>query len=168
MQLHHPAVLVADRQMLLGQEIIDADLVGRDIGGRKLQVDLDALEYRVFQNDPLQFLGIGVGMAQIQSREIVLDGLIDHILIDSGAPIVAVVPSLRSGFSHHPKETSATIRGVRTMLFILKSCLKCPYPDNWPVAEDLTEDYGAFERTGSLFRTSREALLETFGTHSIY
>ena len=60
MELHDPFMLICERQVLLRQEIVNADLRVRDILRRVLEIDLKALEDRVGQDalfDLLRALG---------------------------------------------------------------------------------------------------------------
>ena len=67
--------------MLLSQEIIDPDLIGGNIAGRKLQINLDPLKFWVCQNRLFQFLRTLAWMAQIQRREAIGFGRLRDIMV---------------------------------------------------------------------------------------
>ena len=81
MDLHHPAVFVCQRQMLMGQEVVNTDLIAGDIAGRKLQVHLQALEAGIRQHCPFHRLSTLAGVRDVQGREIVLVSAFRHVSI---------------------------------------------------------------------------------------
>ena len=81
MDLHYPAVLVCQSQMLVGQEVIDTDLVAGDIAGCKLQVYLQALEAGITEHRTLHRFRALAGVGDIQGGEIVPIGALGHISV---------------------------------------------------------------------------------------
>ena len=79
-ELNHPAVFVRQGQLLLGEEVIDSDFVGGNVGRRVFQVDLQSAEaaFRHILFDLLQRL---LRPGQVESRKPVTFGAVRHISI---------------------------------------------------------------------------------------
>ena len=81
MELNDPAVLICKGEMLVGQKVVNADLVIGDVRGCKLQVDLESLEAGVLENLSFKLLCALGGVAYVKGGKAVLLRLLGNVAV---------------------------------------------------------------------------------------